>query len=271
MQRKRLTEVFPWLLPLRQKQRNFMFYLGMRLDRQRYAARPGAIRYTEVLFEDQSLLINQNSGMDIQYQYNKVHNLRLASATIDGIIIEPGETFSFWQCVKNAEKLGRYKEGLSLVNGKLVHVYGGGLCQISNLLFWCFLHSPLTIIERHTHFVKAFPDPPSDIPDGVDATVSEGWKDLKVKNDTDQPIQISLKVNADYLVCTLLCAKAPCKRYEIEARKLRFFSRRQEIFEEVEIWQRITDLKSGAETEKMLYLNRTKLGYLPEGQRIEEE
>ena len=47
------------------------------------------------------------------------------------------------------------------------------------------LHTPLTLTERHGHQVKDFPEPPSDAPLGVDATVAEGWLDLRVRNDTE--------------------------------------------------------------------------------------
>ena len=58
------------------------------------------------------------------------------------------------------------------------------------VIFWLFLHAPLTILERHGHDRKDFPEPPSDALLGVDATIYEGWLDLKVRNDT--PIRTSL-------------------------------------------------------------------------------
>ena len=60
----------------------------------------------------------------------------------------------------------------------------------SNLLFWLFLHTPLTIVERHGHASKDFPDPPSNLPTGVDATISEGLAGSKGKNDTNRTYQI---------------------------------------------------------------------------------
>lgn len=77
-------------------------------------------------------------------------------------MIAPGETFSFWLAVRYADRHTPYKEGLAMVNGELVPQKGGGLCQLSNLLFWLFLNSPLTLVERHGHAVKDFPEPPSD-------------------------------------------------------------------------------------------------------------
>ncbi len=268
--RRRMTEIMPWLLPLRQWQRNVFFYTKMRLDREHYATQPSEKRLKETIFEDRSWLINEESGMDIQYQYNKVHNLKLAAETINGIIIQPNQSFSFWQCVRKAKKLGKYKEGLCLVNGKLISVYGGGLCQISNLLFWCFVHSPLTLVERHSHYVKAFPNPPSRIPEGMDATVSEGWKDLKVKNETSVPIQIILKVDEQYLTAQLLQDEPVQTSWIVSGKNLCFVERKGQIYEEIEIWR--TRIEGTNRQEELLYKNCCRIGYpLPEKTEIIKE
>ena len=60
-----------------------------------------------------------------------------------------------------------------------------------------FLHTPLTLIERHGHRIKDFPEPPSDAPLGVDATVAEGWLDLRVRNDTEVTFQITVTLEGD--------------------------------------------------------------------------
>ena len=138
MTRKRLTETFPWLLPLRQYQRKLF-----------------------------------------QYQYNKVHNLKLAAAKVDGVIIKPGESFSLCYAIKDADRDEPYLEGLSLVNGKTAGEYGGGLCQLSNLLYWVFLHTPLTITERHGHGTESIPPVDPNELAGIDATIAEGWLRLR--------------------------------------------------------------------------------------------
>ena len=63
-------------------------------------------------------MINEGSGFPLKYQYNKVHNLKLAAKKIDGLLIRPGETFSFWKAAKDADRDAPYLDGLSLVNGK---------------------------------------------------------------------------------------------------------------------------------------------------------
>lgn len=110
----------------------------MKFDGNRYAKKTSEKLLPNTVFETSSLMLNENSGFDMKYQINKVHNLKLAAKTINKVIIEPKETFSFWQLVRWADRHEKYKDGLNLVNGKIVGSYGGGLCQLSNMLFWLF-------------------------------------------------------------------------------------------------------------------------------------
>ena len=76
-------------------------------------------------------------------QHNKVRNLELASGRVDGILIAPGETFSFNKVVGNCTRRKGYVEGMKLSNGDAEAGVGGGICQLANLLHWMFLHAPL--------------------------------------------------------------------------------------------------------------------------------
>ena len=74
MSRKRLTQVFPFLLPLRKWQRKKLFYLEMLLDGNRYTKKKSETLLPNTVFETSSLMLNENSGFDMKYQINKVHN-----------------------------------------------------------------------------------------------------------------------------------------------------------------------------------------------------
>ncbi len=262
MKRKRVTELFPFLIPLRTKQRKFCFYLGMRLDKNTYckARLEGALPY--VAFEDSSQLYNTETGFDMVYQENKVFNLKLAAKELNGLLIRPGETFSFSQAIRYADRHTPYKEGLTVVNGHLTSAPGGGMCQISNLLFWLFLHTPLTIVERHGHASKDFPDPPSNLPTGVDATISEGWLDLKVKNDTNRTYQIFLSFDSHHLFGRLLCSEEDACLYQIQNGKISYIRQDKEIIQLADIIQTRIDRGSGQPVEsRRLYQNKCRIGY----------
>lgn len=262
MSRKRITQLFPWLLPLRKKQRKLCFYLGMHLDSSHYSSKQTDTLLPYQLFKTTCPMYNRETGFDMIYQENKVFNLKLAAKPLNNLIICPGETFSFWKSVRYADREIPYKDGLVVADGKLQALPGGGLCQMSNLLFWLFLHTPLTIIERHGHRIKDFPDPPSDIPIGVDATVSEGWLDLKVRNDTDRTFQIVISFDENNINGSILTDTLPAAAYQITNGKPLYYQKDGKTFEEVDIIQELISLSDGkCISSKLLYRNCCEIGY----------
>ncbi len=266
MKRRRITQLFPFLLPIRRTQRKFCFYLRMYFDANRYAKIKANKQLPFCVYKCETNLRNENTGFDMQYQENKIFNLQLAAKTMNGLLIRPQETFSFWQLVRNAEQYGRFLNGLSVEYGKLTAVKGGGLCHLSNFLFWMFLHSPLTIVERYPHRIKDFPSPDANEPDGVDATVSEGWLDLKMRNETDRTFQIELVFADNVLYGRLLADQTMSCRYEITNRDKLYMRQDNRIYEQVSVCRRCIDYKSGEiHPEQLLYTDQFEIGYpLPE-------
>lgn len=271
MARKRLTQMFPFLLPLRRWQRKKCFYWKMWWDRNKYAKERQKEHLPCEVYRTSSLMLNENSGFDMKYQYNKVHNLKLAAKTIDGLLIAPGETFSFWQLVRRADRREPYRNGLILVNGRIEASYGGGLCQVSNMLFWMFLHTPLTIVERHGHRVESFPSTDEDQPCGTDATVNEGWLDLKVKNDTDQTFQILITFDEEYMYGEICSDREWPVSYEIFNRNVRYVKRDGKVYQTALVCRIREDAVRHTRQEEELYQNRCEIGYtLPPDIYIEE-
>ncbi|CAN1211140.1 Vancomycin B-type resistance protein VanW, putative [Tumidithrix helvetica PCC 7403] len=142
------------------------------------------------VFAHQSLLIRQLKDVEMYLQYNKVENLRLAIARIDRVVIKPGEVFSFWYLIGNPTQRRGFKLGMTLNNGKVKPGYGGGLCQLSNLIYWMALHSPLSIKERWRHSYDVFPDVNRSLPFGSGATVAYNYIDLQIANHTGNDYQL---------------------------------------------------------------------------------
>lgn len=261
MPRKRLTQIFPFLLPLRKWQRKKLFYMKMNLDGNHYARSRADEPLPVKVFEASSLLINQNSGFDIKYQYNKVHNLKLAANTINGVTIKPGETFSFWKLTRRADSYVKYKDGLSVVDGEIRGSYGGGLCQLSSLLYWMFLHTPLTVTERWGHDELHFPTTTGDLPWGTDATVSEGWIDLKVRNDTDNVFRIGVSFDKDYMYGNITAMKPVNVEYEIYNSDVCYRRDGRKVFQNAAVYRRERDKNTGLCNERELYVNRCEIAY----------
>ena len=273
MTRRRMTQIFPWLLPLRRWQRRFCFYAKMGWDGIPYATCRERQELPYPLFETSCPMYNQETGFDMVYQENKVFNLKLAAATLDHLLIRPGETFSFWRLVRYADRDTPYRDGLAEVDGKLTVQKGGGLCQLSNLLCWMFLHTPLTLTERHGHQVKDFPEPPSDAPLGVDATVAEGWLDLRVRNDTEVTFQIAISFDQAHITGRVYTARDLGLTYEAINENLVYYRQNGRVYEGVDVVQRVIDTSSGiCVSTRRMYRNQCEIGYqLPAGTAVQEK
>lgn len=261
MARMRITQRFPWLLPIRRRQRIACFYLTMALDGSRYAKRQSRQALPALMFTSSCPMYNRETGFDMVYQENKVFNLKLAARTLDGLLIGPGETFSFWNRVRRADRDTPYKDGLAEVNGQLITQYGGGLCQISNLLCWLFLHTPLTIVERHGHEKKDFPEPPSDAPMGVDATVAEGWLDFRVRNDTQQTYRLSITFDETHIIGRIETEQPLGCRWQVINRDLQYVREHGTLYEEVDVVQQVYDASEQLLREQTVYRNRCRIAY----------
>ena len=117
-----------------------------------------------------------------QLYENKLANLGRAIASIDRSLIEPGARWSFWKQVGKPSATNGYVEGRTIVEGRLVCQVGGGLCQLSGLLYHLALVGGLEIVERHAHSVDIYREHERYTPLGADATVVWGFKDLRLRN-----------------------------------------------------------------------------------------
>lgn len=144
-------------------------------------------------------LIRQLKGDEMEWQKNKVINLKLAVEKLDGLILHPGEIFSYWKLIGKPTYRKGYREGMVLFLGRIGGDIGGGLCQLSNLIFWMTLHTPLTVVERYRHSHDVFPDSNRTQPFGSGATCAYPHRDLMIRNDTDQDFQLCLWVGEEYL------------------------------------------------------------------------
>jgi vancomycin resistance protein VanW len=173
------------------------------------------VRLPFSLIRHRSFLLRPLKDVEMYLQHNKVTNLRLAIAEIDGVVIRPGETFSIWRMVGRPTASRGFLEGLVLMNGKIEKGVGGGLCQLGNLLYWMALHSPLTVTERYRHGFDVFPDINRSIPFACGATLAYNYIDLQLQNSTKESFQINLWLDEEYLNGELLADAESEYRYEV--------------------------------------------------------
>lgn len=160
------------------------------IGKEKFASLRNTIPFAVVVKSHSSYILRRLAGVDMQLQRNKAVNLRLAAAQINGIVIQPGETFSFWKLVGNPNEKRGYLEGLVINSGKLERGVGGGLCQLANLIHWLVLNSPLTVTELVHHSDALFPDSGRRVPFGTGTSVFYKNVDYRFMNTTDRPVQL---------------------------------------------------------------------------------
>ena len=126
----------------------------------------------------------------------RIHNLRIGASKYNGVIIKPGELFSFNKILGPVDETGGYLAELVIKGGALIPEYGGGICQVSTTMFRAAVYAGLPIIERKPH---SFPVKYYN-PQGFDATIYPGVVDLKFKNDTPAHLLIQTKVSGTKLI-----------------------------------------------------------------------
>lgn len=120
----------------------------------------------------------------------RLQNIRVGTAQFEGILIKPGQVFSFGEYLGEVGPAQGYAESKVILDGRQEFQYGGGLCQVSSTLFRAALYAGLPIVERVNHsFQVDYYTQPYGVP-GVDATIYYPAVDMKFKNDTDKYILI---------------------------------------------------------------------------------
>lgn len=215
------------------------------------------------VFTHKSLILRPLKDVDMYLQENKRTNLHLAVEKVNKTIIYPNETFSLWKQIGRPTKSKGYLEGLVLNQGKVDKGTGGGLCQLGNLLFWIFAHSPLTIVERHRHGFDVFPDVNRNVPFGAGATLAYNYIDLQIKNETDSPYQLKLWLDDHYLNGMLITKNKIDSTFYIEERNHQMqqqtwggYTRHNQIF-------KIEKTRQGEINESLLVENHAIIMYSP--------
>lgn len=152
-----------------------------------------------------NLGIKERIGYGVSYfrgsSPSRVHNIGLAASRINGILIPPGETYSFNSAIGDVTTLTGYKQAYVIDRGKIVLGDGGGVCQVSTTFFRTTLNAGLPVIERRAHSYRVSYYEQGSSP-GIDATVFSPSPDLKIKNDT--PAHILIQTTFDAKKMTLV-------------------------------------------------------------------
>ena len=180
----------PWRLRVRICQRAFLDKVtGLGAEQRTTPAHPSALRR----FHTRAAVTQPiRPGA---YRENKIHNLRLAAGAIGGRILEPGHVFSYWQLVGPPSEARGYRRGRTLQNDEMIPDVGGGLCQLSGLVYHLALLLDLEIVERHSHSHDIYTEEERFTPLGADAAVVFGYRDLRFRNVCGCPLLLRFSIS----------------------------------------------------------------------------
>lgn len=211
-----------------------------------------------------SPVLRRLTGVDMDLQRSKRTNLALAAARIDGVVVAPGESFSFWRLVGRPTARKGYQDGLTIAGGNLGRAVGGGLCQLANLIHYLVLHSPLAVTELHHHSDALFPDDRRRVPFGTGTSIFYPHVDYRFRNDAGQPVQLRVWLDGDDL-CGELRGTAPFPlRYRLREEGSRYVREGEAYYRVSRVYRIACDRATGAEVGRELLLdNHSKVLFDP--------
>ena len=198
-----------------------------------------------------SNMIKRGPGVDPETQSNKAVNIKIANKSLNGVLIRPGETFSFWALVGKVSPRKGYRMGRVLKGSRLITGTGGGLCNLANTINYMVLHTQLDVTEFHMHSDALAPDKGERKPLENGTSVSYNSVDYRFKNNTDQNFQLLLWCDGDDLCGEIRSERpSPCT-YRLTEEGHRFVKEGDKYFRVSKIY-RETINESGETIKKEL-------------------
>ncbi len=216
------------------------------LDSKRYASSFAPQLLPVQVYSHRSLIRRTLGQVDTQLQENKAVNLGLAAPRLNGVLIRPGETFSFWKLVGGCTAKKGYLEGLMIRSGRVDRGIGGGMCQMTNLIHWMALHSPLDITEHHHHNgVDMFPDFGRQVPFGTGTSILYNYLDYQLTNNTGHTFQLLIYTNDTHLCGQLRCGSPLPYSYHIYEKEHYFSLEQGQYYRNNQVWRKTVDKATG--------------------------
>lgn len=255
MERKLFCDINPACYAISIKKEILLRYLKDFLSKEKIAKKIIKDELPNIVKSHSSILLRKLNGVDMQLQENKITNIMLACNKINGLIINPGETFSYWRSIGKATKKKGYKEGLIITRNGTSSGYGGGLCQMANMIHWLVLNSPLDVTELHHHSDALFPDDRRRVPFGTGTSVCYNNIDYRFKNNTDQKVQLLVWCENGEL-CGELRSETPFPyRYKLVEENHHFQKEDEKYYRISQVYREVIDRKTNKLINKELILD----------------
>lgn len=230
---------------------------------QKFASRKSEDKLPIVVYKHNSLIRRRLGNVNMDLQEGKAINLAISAPKVTGILIPPGETFSFWRLVGADNKRNGYQEGLTISAGQPKQGVGGGMCQFTNLIHWMVLHSELTIVEHHHHDgLDLFPDFGRVVPFGTGTSIFYNYKDYRFRNDTDNTYQLIVYTDGEYLRGELRAEKHQNYKFHIKSEDEHFTREGDTVYRNGRVVRNTIDRHSGNTVKsEVIRVNHAKVMY----------
>lgn len=230
---------------------------------QRFAKVRTGEKLPVLIYKHSSLIRRTLGNTQMWLQENKAVNLALTAPKVTGVLIRPGEVFSFWHLAGDLTRKKGYKEGVTISNARTKPGVGGGMCQFTNLIHWMVLHTPLDIVEHHHHDgFDLFPDFNRQVPFGTGTSIAYNYLDYRFKNNTDNTYQIIAYVTDTHLCGELRAEKALDVKYHIASENERFVREDRTVYRKGQVYRTCVDKRTGNTVSRQLLRdNHAKVMY----------
>lgn len=256
MKRKLFCELNPFCYKISEKKEIILRNIKNIFKKDKIAKEKSNNELPNIIKSHTSLIVRKLQDVDIKLQENKEVNIKIACSKINGIIIHPGQTFSFWKTLGQPKEKDGYKEGLMIYGRRgLGKGIGGGLCQMANMIHLLVLHSELEVTELHHHSDALFPDERRRVPFGTGTSVSYNKLDYRFKNNTNHDVQILTWVENGEVCGELRSEEESKYRYKLVEENHHFKKENDKYYRISQVYRIKIDKKTNKEVEKNLILD----------------
>jgi len=191
-------------------------------------------------------LVREGKGFDPRMEHGKAANIALGAEKVTGVVIKPGETFSFWALVGRHTAKKGYQAARTLKYNKPTQEVGGGLCHVTNLIHYLALQTMLTVTEHHDHdWVDLNPEAGRQVPFGTGTSVMYNYKDLRLSNRTDITYQILLRAQGNLLHGEIRSDRPQAGTWKIESLGCHFSREADGVYRNGQVVRHLIDTESG--------------------------
>ncbi len=131
-------------------------------------------------------------------------NLALAARKLCGTVVPAGGVFSFNAALGQASRENGFHQGHVFIGDRIVPGYGGGVCQVASTVYNAARRAGLPIVERHQHGLTV-----PYLQPGEDATIAYGYLDLRIRNDTGEPLRLIMSAEGPRVTAEFFGSRQP--------------------------------------------------------------